>query len=132
MACGRNDGPFPAQYEGLWWEPPLWFRVLGRPDRHDTAARERLSFGEVVRINALQLVGGIGPHPDAMVDHELRELLSVDQNHLGLDTAGELRGRRGERGRRDEDALPRALSMQGPDEFLDLRPTVLAHRLAWI
>ena len=87
---------------------------------------------EVVRINALQLVGGIGPHPDAMVDHELRELLSVDQNHLGLDTAGELRG-----AEVNEDVVMKTpfrvrFPCRAPTNFWDLRPTVLAHRLAWI
>ena len=57
------------------------------------------------------------------VNHQTGELGSINQHNLGLDFRHILNRVGGESAGRDEDALLRALAVQGPDKFLYLGAT---------
>lgn len=49
---------------------------------------EGLLLCKVIRINPFQFIIRNGCHADVVVDHVLRQLLTVDQNDLALDSGG--------------------------------------------
>lgn len=66
---------------------PSWRRLCGRPDGPlpGGARKHPGSFFEMVRIQALDLVGGFCAHTDVVLNHERRELLAVDEDDPLLD-----------------------------------------------
>ncbi len=85
-------------------------------------ARIFLLLREVVGVELLDLVDLVGTdaHPQVEVDHQLRQALPVDQDHLGIDRSGVIDRRLREGPSGDEHALLGVFAVQGPDELLDL------------
>ena len=79
-----------------------------------------LLLGEVIGIEAFDLVRGDGCDAEVEVHHELGELGSVDQDDFAVDPAGVLARVGGEAGSGDENALARTLALKSADELLDL------------
>ena len=86
----------------------------------------RLPFGEVVRIDSINLVRVNPTCLDVAVDHPSRQSQAIDEDNLRVDAGGAGGYLLGERARGDEDALARTFAVQGANGLLNLGA---AHRV---
>ena len=84
-----------------------------------------LLFREIIRIDPLQLIRRTGRHPNLEVEHVLRELLAINQDHAGIDMRDVLDGVSREAPGRQKLARPpamqrahKALNLGAPDRSL--------------
>lgn len=118
-------------------------RISRRPRRHDAARRPLVdslprpgslmrllgrnhgSLDKIVGVDPLQLVGGKGRDTYVVVDHQLRQTLTINENDLGVDGARVFLGGAAEGRRSDEYALSSPLALECAGELLNLGPTDL-------
>jgi hypothetical protein len=82
------------------------------------------AFIEEVVLHLPNLVGLGRCHTQTVIDHEVRKLVSVDQDDLlALDSFHEVNGVLRECRSREDDPLPGSDVIHAPDEALDYRPT---------
>src|SRR3954463_11268403 len=87
-----------------------------------TSVRDHVS-AEIVAVDALDLVPNLYRHRNAVINHQLGKLATVDQDHARDDVGGVFDSPRREARSRDKDAFGRALPMQSSHETLNLRAT---------
>ena len=78
-----------------------------------------LLFGEVIGVDAFDLVAGLKGDAETVVDHEGGEFFAVDEDDAGVVFRGGGEGFLGEGGGGDENAFLGAMFGEGAGEFLD-------------
>lgn len=82
----------------------------------------RTVLAKVVEVHVPDAVSRLHRHADSVVDHERCELLAVHEDDPRIRRVPVFKRLAAEVGRCDEDALRRALPVEGTDELLNLRP----------
>src|SRR5215210_4898190 len=85
--------------------------------------RDATFLGEELFVDFTQHVSLGTANTDVVLDHQVDELLSVDQDDSVRDLAHEIAGLGTERRGRDEHAFGRLMTLQAPRERLELRTT---------
>lgn len=101
-----------------WPEARKRWRSVRRPLR----CWPVLTFGEVVRIDSLDLVGRLGGYPNSMVDHEFSESRTVNKYDLRIDERSVVGGVLCECRSGYKNAFLGTLALQRASEFLNLWP----------
>src|SRR3954465_14312264 len=81
------------------------------------------AFGKISRVDSLHLIPACGNQPQAAFEHQLCQLVAVDEDYfLIVETSCKIQGAFPEPRRGDKHTFPRILAVKSSDEFLYLFP----------